>query len=210
MTQYRVQLVMTVSTSVPVVTKNAEAAIDAAFESDKMPGSMTYGAFGDASVDEAGEWLPVAVTTVTDGKMVWQQEGDEAGVPEGHTLVRLPAPTVETETSARWSAPRGYADVEAFIDDDGHPRVESREQSPIDHAADVEQDALRRLAAARWALDRADLTGAERQDQEVERCGEAGLDGREYCDTEVVDGVCPDHGEVGPPVEQQGQEADRG
>jgi hypothetical protein len=40
-----------------------------------MPGSITHGAFGQASVDEAGEWTPVAVYDTNDySKTLWEEE----------------------------------------------------------------------------------------------------------------------------------------
>lgn len=59
--KYSVHLVQTVSTTVEVEAESVEEAIDKVYDSDDMPGGITYGAFGQASVDEAGEWTPIAV-----------------------------------------------------------------------------------------------------------------------------------------------------
>lgn len=72
MPKFNVHLIEVVSTTVTVEADNPGHAMELAYESDDMPGSMTYGAFGQASVDEAGEW---EVDSVTDenGDEVWNQ-----------------------------------------------------------------------------------------------------------------------------------------
>jgi hypothetical protein len=72
MAKYRVHMINTVSTSVEVEAENPEAAIEAAYGSEKMPGGMTYGAFGSNSVDD-GEWEPAAVTDENHTE-VWKAE----------------------------------------------------------------------------------------------------------------------------------------
>jgi len=72
---YNVHLIETVSTTVTVDADSPEAAIDLAYESNDMPGSMGYGAFGSASVDEAGEWEAAAVTN-ENGDEVWVAKND--------------------------------------------------------------------------------------------------------------------------------------
>ncbi len=59
--KYRVHLIQTVSTTVEVEADTVEAALEKVYDSPDMPGSITIGAFGPASVDEAGEWEPVVV-----------------------------------------------------------------------------------------------------------------------------------------------------
>lgn len=59
--KYSVHLVQTVSTTVEVEADSVEDALEKVYTADDMPGSITHGAFGQASVDEAGEWTPVTV-----------------------------------------------------------------------------------------------------------------------------------------------------
>ena len=73
MAEYTVHLTMIVSTGVTVEADDAEAAIDAAYNSPKMPGTMGHQAFGDALVDES-EWEPVAVSDAA-GEEVWSEAG---------------------------------------------------------------------------------------------------------------------------------------
>jgi hypothetical protein len=70
-TTFTVHLINTVSTAVEVEVDNYEAAIEAAYDSEDMPGSITIGAFGRASVDD-GEWMPDAVTD-EGGDEVWRE-----------------------------------------------------------------------------------------------------------------------------------------
>lgn len=72
MTTYHVHLVQTVSTAVTVEADDPDEAIELAYNSSDMPGSMCYGAFGSASVDEAGDWNAVEVTDAESGESVWQ------------------------------------------------------------------------------------------------------------------------------------------
>lgn len=69
MPTYDVHMILTVSTTVSVEAGDPEQAMELVYDSDDMPGSITYGAFGRASVDEAGEWTPVAV--YEGGNEVW-------------------------------------------------------------------------------------------------------------------------------------------
>ena len=61
MPTYDVHMTLTVSTTVTVEADSPGQAMELVYDSDDMPGPMVYGAFGQASVDEAGEWEPVAV-----------------------------------------------------------------------------------------------------------------------------------------------------
>lgn len=69
---YSVHLINTVSTTVTVEAETYDEAIDAAFDSNDMPGSITIGAFGQATVDD-GEWEAVAVTDEESGDEVWSE-----------------------------------------------------------------------------------------------------------------------------------------
>ena len=72
MTTYTVHLISTVSTSIDVEADDPEAAIDAALESRDMPGSITYGAFGNGvSVDHSGDWNAVEVSE--GDEVVWSE-----------------------------------------------------------------------------------------------------------------------------------------
>jgi hypothetical protein len=70
MPTYDVHLTHMVSTTVTVEADDPEQATERVFESPKMPGSITYGAFGAATVDDAGEWDAVAVYDQA-GREVW-------------------------------------------------------------------------------------------------------------------------------------------
>lgn len=71
--RYSVHLVQTVSTTVEVEADSVEEALDKVYDSDDMPGSITHGAFGQASVDEAGEWTPVVVYDAdSNDKPLWE------------------------------------------------------------------------------------------------------------------------------------------
>lgn len=70
MPTYNVHLIETVSTTVTVDADSPEVAIELAYKSDDMPGSMVHGAFGSASVDEAGDW-EAALVTNENGDEVW-------------------------------------------------------------------------------------------------------------------------------------------
>jgi len=61
MPTFSVHMTMAVSTTVTVEAGSVEEALEKVYGSPDMPGSITLGAFGPASVDEAGEWNPVAV-----------------------------------------------------------------------------------------------------------------------------------------------------
>jgi len=69
MPEFTVHMTMVVSTGVTVEADNPDAAIDAAYNSREMPGTMGHQAFGDASVDES-EWEPASVSDAT-GEEVW-------------------------------------------------------------------------------------------------------------------------------------------
>lgn len=77
--KYRVYVQNVVSASVEVETDDGpEAAIEAAYQSHKMPGPITVGAFGgSASVDD-GDWEPFEVYDEA-GATVWS---DGAEVPK--------------------------------------------------------------------------------------------------------------------------------
>jgi hypothetical protein len=62
MPKFTVHFQMPVSIDITVEADNPEQAIDLAYDSDDMPGSMAHDAFGDAPVDEDGDWRPVAVS----------------------------------------------------------------------------------------------------------------------------------------------------
>ncbi len=72
MKTYRVMMTMEVSTVVEVEADSPDEAMEDVYNSDKMPGSITYGAFGGADVDESGDWAPTEV--MCDGKVVWSEE----------------------------------------------------------------------------------------------------------------------------------------
>ncbi len=70
--KYAVHLVQTVSTTVEVEADTVEDALEKVYDSPDMPGGITHGAFGQATVDEAGEWNPVVVyDTANWDKPVW-------------------------------------------------------------------------------------------------------------------------------------------
>ncbi len=69
--KYRVYVQNVVSSVVEVDADDPEAAIAAAYQSDDMPGSITYGAFGAASVDES-DWEPHRVYDEAD-EVVWTE-----------------------------------------------------------------------------------------------------------------------------------------
>jgi len=73
MPTFSVHMTMAVSTTVTVEAGSVEEALETVYDSPDMPGSITLGAFGPASVDEAGEWEPVVI--YQDGNYnvpVWQ------------------------------------------------------------------------------------------------------------------------------------------
>ncbi len=69
--KYRVYLQNVVSTTIDVDAEDPEAAIDAAYQSRDMPGSITVGAFGGKSVDD-GDWQPFEVYDEADS-VVWTE-----------------------------------------------------------------------------------------------------------------------------------------
>lgn len=71
MPTFRVNLVNTVSATVEVEADSIEDALDAVYDSDKFPGSVTIGAFGPAAVDES-QWEPTSVTDAA-GRTVWTE-----------------------------------------------------------------------------------------------------------------------------------------
>jgi len=73
MAEYTVHLTMVVSTGVTVEADDPDAAIDAAYHSPEMPGTMSHQAFGDALVDES-EWEPASVSDAA-GEEVWSEDG---------------------------------------------------------------------------------------------------------------------------------------
>lgn len=70
MMKYSVHMTMEVSSVVEVEADSPDEAVEKAYDSDDMPGGITIGAFGSASVDESGEWEPQAVTD-ENYKTVW-------------------------------------------------------------------------------------------------------------------------------------------
>lgn len=79
--EYNVHLVNMVSTTVTVEleSEDLDEIEKAAYNSDDMPGSITVGAFGGASVDESGEWEVYSITDAATGNLVW-----ERGPAESH------------------------------------------------------------------------------------------------------------------------------
>lgn len=72
--QYSVYLTQKVSTIVEVEAESVEDALEKVYDSPDMPGSMTIGAFGKASVDESGEWTPVFVYDTSDlDEPLWER-----------------------------------------------------------------------------------------------------------------------------------------
>ncbi len=76
MAEYTVCLTMVVSAVVTVDADDPDAAIDAAYHSPEMPGTMGHQAFGDALVDES-EWEPTSVSDAA-GEEVWSEDGVRA------------------------------------------------------------------------------------------------------------------------------------
>jgi hypothetical protein len=72
MPMYSVMVRMSISAVVEVEAETPEEAIELAYDSSDMPGGITIGAFGSASVDEDGEWEPWTVTD-EDGRTVWSE-----------------------------------------------------------------------------------------------------------------------------------------
>ncbi len=72
MAKYTVYLYSTLSTSVNVDAEDPDEAIDLAYESPEMPGSMGFRAFGRASVDCSNVWEPSSVVD-ENGKTVWSE-----------------------------------------------------------------------------------------------------------------------------------------
>lgn len=69
--KFSVYVQNTVSAVLDVEADSPEAAIEAAYASPDMPGSITVGAFG-AAVDD-GEWTPYEVYDEA-GETVWKDE----------------------------------------------------------------------------------------------------------------------------------------
>jgi hypothetical protein len=74
MPMFKVSLTKTVSTMVEVEAKTADEAINLAYDSPNMPGSITVGAFGGAGFVDDGEWEPYSVEDET-GETVWTEDG---------------------------------------------------------------------------------------------------------------------------------------
>lgn len=74
MAKFRVHMTNVVSTSIEVEADDAEDAIEKAYDSNDMPGSIGIGAFGSTSVDDS-DWEASAVTDEF-GDEVWSR-GDE-------------------------------------------------------------------------------------------------------------------------------------
>lgn len=62
MAEFTVYLELRVSTSIVMEADSPEDAIEAAYASPDTPSSIGHGAFGQAPVDEAGEWEPLVVS----------------------------------------------------------------------------------------------------------------------------------------------------
>jgi hypothetical protein len=69
--KYSVHVIMEVSSVVTVEADSPDAAVELAYDSPDMPGSITVGAFGSASVDDS-DWNPYQVTDES-GAVVWQE-----------------------------------------------------------------------------------------------------------------------------------------
>lgn len=69
---YLVHIAEVVSTTVEVKATSADKAAETYYESPDMPGSMVHGAFGQVTVDEAGEWEAIAITDTSTGEQVWE------------------------------------------------------------------------------------------------------------------------------------------
>lgn len=76
MPKFKVHITQTVSTTVEVEADDVQDALDSWYHSPDAPGSITHGAFGGVTVDEAGEWGAVAVYDDT-GEEVWTGEREE-------------------------------------------------------------------------------------------------------------------------------------
>jgi hypothetical protein len=73
--RYSVHLTETISTTVEIEAATVEEALENVYNSPDMPGSITVGAFGQASVDESGDWEPVIVYDTADwNKPVWEAD----------------------------------------------------------------------------------------------------------------------------------------
>jgi hypothetical protein len=81
MATYNVHFLMGVTSVVTVEATGPAEAIKLAAESEDMPGSMGYRAFGSASVDESGDWEPIVVTDST-GTEVWTAEKADAALTD--------------------------------------------------------------------------------------------------------------------------------
>ena len=73
---YTVYFVNTVSTSITVEADDDQDAIDKAYQSPKMPGSIGINAYGATSVDD-GQWEPNSVSD-ENGVEVWTDGPAEA------------------------------------------------------------------------------------------------------------------------------------
>ena len=76
MNKYRVHMKMAIWTVIDVEAADPNDALEAAYESDQMPGTMAFNSFtnarGAAMVDE-GEWEAVEVTD-QNGNTVWEED----------------------------------------------------------------------------------------------------------------------------------------
>lgn len=69
---FKVRLIQTASTAVTVEAATPEAAVDLAYSSEDMPGSLA-----DPSVTEAGDWEVIAVSNEA-GEDVWPADSTGA------------------------------------------------------------------------------------------------------------------------------------
>lgn len=97
MPKFNVHLIETVSTVVTVEADSYDEAMELAYDSPDMPGGITVGAFGQASVDEDGEWTAVAVSD-ENGEDVWREKTDRDYLAEAdREIERLRARIAELE-----------------------------------------------------------------------------------------------------------------
>jgi hypothetical protein len=125
MPTYLVHITQTVSAVLRIEAESPEEALEDFENHDDMPGRICHQAFGDARVDESGEWEPQSVTT-PDDVQVWPVDSRIETV-----RVEVPAMILAGRRSAeeadaviqRWAGM--YADSHDYqtwvrVDEDGH------------------------------------------------------------------------------------------
>jgi len=143
MAEYTVHLTMIVSTGVTVEADDVDAAIDAAYHSPDMPGSMGHQAPDVASVDGSG-WLPASVSDAA-GEQVWSEGGD----PPAIDPAALPEPD-------RWIPATGWSTLVPVWNSDvqnviaWHHGVDALPGGFHAHVDDLERYALAIIAAVRY------------------------------------------------------------